>query len=727
MPLSFYGGPNGKSFYIKEYFTSYYSVPTVDRTDENLVYNSLKDDEQKGWTSPIGVGEFVLITYGKPGSTSYEFFLKNDTDPRNEFPGNYNSYLYQKVYDEENGSDTKGIYYQYVTSLTGNTPRIIMGDATGKEVPLQEFTKILDADAKPVVWMDISNQDTPILYFALPQSQVFSINQPTTVLDADQNPQVVYDEGTLNNDGDRVPGEYGGTINRPVIDFKIPQSQRIETAIVKSLKANDTPYVICEIGSRDGSGNIQPGDNGGTINKPVLVLGLPKSQILSKGDITVLDADQEPSFDIDDSDPDNPILKFSLPQAQVMQSPDTTVIGPDGTPSVSLDDQNINKPKLEFKLPRAVKFYYGSLLGQRQDVTYTETNDAFADYGIGDYYVNAETGFIYKVIAKNETTCTFEYQACIQQPLPDVNTVGISPYTTDGNQNTPKVVRAYTNNEQTAWRLEFQLPKIPKPAVNATFIGPLEKGEVGVEITNPDTITFNFKIPAGSRMFAGDEVKSGHYDTVVAGAKPGDLYLNSKTGIIYILQSSGVWEVQQGSLKGPPGDALHIVRNYTINNADDFTVGKNYILDNYKDDEGNAIPLKPDEIFAVTFIDAANEKEVSYWYFYTEDNQWGRVQLTGGVMNLIENNYVESPENSPVTNKTYSIDYINKLIGGKIDAGNADKTAFSKDQIYSLLSWGTFADAIAGEDVPDPDNHDTLSAAEVLELMSWGKIIKLQA
>lgn len=403
------------------------------------------------------------------------------------------------------------------------------------------------------------------------------------------------------------------------------------------------------------------------------------------------------------------------------------VLDPVEMPDIRMaNDSTVDKPKVVFRLPRAVKFYYGNFLGKRQDKIYTLSDSSFKEYGVGDYYINAPTGFIYLITKVQGTQVTFEYVACIQSPLPKVRATGISPYKDDGSLNDPTVVRNLTNDEGTAWELVFGLPKAPTPDVNATFVGSLDEGGAQVEVTDKDTMTFNFQIPSGSRMFAGDLVDAGKYDTYVEGAKPGDLYLNTKNGTIYILQKGGIWEVQQGSLRGPAGEALHVVRNYPLAGdtltQDTLEAGRDYIIEHYRDEDNNPLPYKTDEIFAVTFTDTTqNNKETSYWYFYTEDKTWGRVQLTSGVMSFLENTYVESPAEAPVTNKTYSIDYINKLIGNNIDI-NPDKTAYSKDQIYEMISWGSFEDAATGSEIPVPENHDTLSAEEVIKLLSWTNI-----
>lgn len=672
---SFYGGPNGQSFEIKAVFTS-----------KNGLTNSLANDLSKGWTSPISVGEHVVVSYGMPNDEKFNEYRKIDLDKEGK---GYNSTLWRKAYDESQGS-ANGLYYELIASMTGNTPQILVEQPSG----------VLDADEEPYVFYDGSNIDQPLLKFFLPQSQV--LQQGTTeVLNVNQPPEVVYDDTD---------------INKPVITFKLPQSQVIEQAVIEQyLDVNQKPQVLLDITD---------------INKPILKFQLPVAQQLLEQNVTsqVLDADGEPRIVFDTTNINEPTLTFYLPQSQVMDAPTTIVVDPMTSPSVS-DIGTVNEPKLQFELPRAIRFYYGSLLGERTapNGIYTLTNAAFADYGVGDYYINAATGFIYVVTAKTGNQCTFQYVASIQAPLPDVAATGMSPYTASGDAATPTVTRTFTNDQMSAWRLDFTLPRAPVPAVTHEFVGAAEDGGASVNVTDPDTITFDFKIPAGSRMFAGTEVSSGHYDTVVAEAKPGDMYLNGDTGEVYTLNRQGIWELQKGSLKGPVGDALNVVREYRINItptlADNLANGVAHIQANYVDTNGDPLPYSPDELFAITWIDDEG-KETSYWYFYTEEGNWARVQLTSGVLSIIETTY--NPEtDGPVDNKTYSISYINKLIGGNIDLDNMDKTAFSKDQIYDLMSWGTWQDAIDGIDIPEPENQDTLSAEEVIALMSWGSIASL--
>lgn len=681
MNIGFYGGRQGQDFSIKEIF------PNKVEMDKDLT---------KGWTSPIIAGEYVVISYGQVSDPDYE--LKKSIDLR-AYGKSYNSTLWRKKYTEDGSGSASGLSYELISSMTGNTPR----------VSIVEPITVLNADELPDVDGDNTDPDFFILTFKLPQSQILT---PATdfleILDANQSPEVIYDDSV--------------DINRPTLAFKLPQSQVIEEAWVTVLESNELPSVSLDL------------TVDGTVNRPILKLGLPKAQLIALAETIVGHANTLPSLSIDNTDPSNPLLTFTLPRSQVMTQPETTTIGPDQVPNVTLDDTDIDFPFLKFELPRAVRFYYGSYLGERTATTYILSQPEFADYGIGDYYINAATGFIYKVVAKTGTQCTFEYQASIQQPLPTTKASSIAPYKeNDGiyEPADPTVARHFTDSENTKWEIEFGLPQAPIPQVEVEWLGPEEEGQGGsVTPTSETNITFNLKIPQGAKVFAGLEVYDGSVgQSVDIGASIGDLYLNTDTGFIYKWKG-GLWEKQEGSLKGPVGDALNIVRDYTISEADTgipdtLAAVSAYIESVYVDENGDPITPGPDEIFGVNWVDADDGSSISYWYYRTEEGVWGRVQLTGGVSNLIENEYNDESDGE-VTNKTYSVHYINSLIGGKIESDTADRTTFSAEQIYALWSWGTFDNTGIPDWFPE-DSLDptTLSAEEIIELMSWGSIAQL--
>lgn len=643
---SFYGGPAGQSFEIKQVFSSFYGP------------NGAQVDLVKGWASPISVGEFVMVSYGKPTDPDYLENQKQDLE-RGE-KKNLNSTLWQKVYNESAGEGS-GLSYKFITSCTGNTPKI----------SITTPAIVLDADQQPQVNTDLSNPDLPVISFALPQSQILSMPNEATVLDADKSPSVEY-----NDDDD---------INRPTLHFNLPQSQVIEQVEVTPIAVEETPKVELDTTN---------------VNRPVLKFQLPVAQKFLDSNVLyeTLDADKEPTVSLayasEDTNREHPILTFFLPRSQVMAAPERVVQDPVVEPSVE-DVGTVNAPKLRFKLPRAVAFYYGTFLGERSSGTYTLSNPLFSSYGVGDYYINASTGFIYKVTSKtDDTTCVFEYQACIQSPLPSVEPSSIAPYVQSEMgyvPAAPQVNRYLTNNEGTEWELEFKLPEAPKPAVSSSFVGSTEQGSVTSEITSEDTITFTFKIPTGSKLFAGLEITADGATTIVDGARLGDVYLNSETGVLYTLTSAG-WEASEKSIKGPVGDALNIEAEYQLTETASYAAslenGVAYIEEHYTE------TIDSHKIFAITWTLLDDGGDISYWYFKTNTGEWARVQLTSGVSDLIENTY-----RANVDNKTYSIHYLNSLIEGK-DGETGKLTTYSKAKIDELLAalddtlntWGSFAD-----------------------------------
>lgn len=607
----------------------------------------------------------------------------------------------------------------------------------------------LKANQEPEVVFDNSDINNPKITFKLPKSQVISMEEPVTVLNADQDPNVVLDSTDIDKpklifsipksqiidlaetevlNANELPSTELNIddINNPVIKFKLPQSQQIQLGTVTWIKANEQPKITLDIDD---------------INHPKLNFQLPISQTIQPGTTTVLNADEKPSFQIDSTDPDNPVFNLRLPQSQVMQDPTTIVMAPLNDPSVTLNKTDINRPQLQFQLPRAIRFYYGNLLGERTGGPFTITSDAFVDYGVGDYYINANTGFIYMVKEKpDDTICVFEYVACIQSPLPDVVAVGISPYTAQGGQNAPTVTRTFTNTQQTSWKITFGIPKAPKPVLETSFVGPTEEGEASVSILNPDSMKFKFAIPRGSKIFSDmsliEENQLHHH---VEGAQKGDMCINPSSGKIFIQTATDVWTSQAGSLKGPKGDALHIVKSYEFTSDDgedklniiSVLVEEDFLADKtfWEDSDGDGVvdtPRMPkdDEIISVTWKQVGNDvNDISYWYYYNEVDKWQRVQLTAGFFSSIMTEY--DPENS--FNKLYSTGYINSLIGGNIPVEDYNKKTFSVDQLLAMFEWGDMQNADTDVFPPDPSfTRNTLSADEILELTSWGAFGKLE-
>lgn len=618
---SFYGGPAGQSFEIKQVFSSYYGP------------NGAQEDLTKGWASSISVGEFIMVSYGKTGDTEYWTNYNYDIDSGDK--KNLNSTLWQKAYDESAGTNS-GLTYKFITSCIGNTPKITV------TLP----ARVLNANEEPKIETDLSNPDLPVISFELPQSQVLSVDQPTSVLNADQEPSVEYDDDNINH---------------PRLHFNIPQSQVIKKeAEVTVIKAGETPTVIL--------------DTDANVNRPTLKFQLPATQEFLSDNIThtVLNADGSPSvsfaYNEEDTLHKHPILNFELPRSQVMGAPETEVQGPKVDPSVENVSKDVNAPRFKFNLPRAVAFYCGDLLGQRPTVespneTYTVTDTSFESYEVGDCYVNAPTGFVYTVITKNDnTTCEFKYQACLLSPLPSITAEGINPYVkgeSGGYDSTvPQVDRILNTNGTIGWQLQFGLPQAPKFAVSSSFVGSAEQGTVSSQITSANTVTLNFEIPTGSRLFAGLEITANGVTTTIDGARLGDVYLNSETGVLYTLTSDG-WKASEKSIKGPVGDALNIIAD--IGQYDSIDKAKAALNNRY----ANATNK---DLYSARVTDSSDA--IAYWFYKTENqvgtNDWSYSQLTGAVSSFLATSYISEG----VDNKAYSAGYINS----------------------TLSTWGTFGD-----------------------------------
>lgn len=644
-------------------------------------------------------------------------------------------------------------------------------------------TTSIDANKAANVSVDDSNINYPKLNFEIPKSQI--IQPDLEVLPADQDMVLLWDDKSNINEPRftfHVPKEWDvqmGTVtpmkpndtptawinsykndNRSgneaishdikylhlgipyAAAFSIDENSKIKA---RSLKANENPDAYLN------------GDDDGNYT---LVINLPKAQVLQQGTTTTVNANQNPSFSINNSDIDKPVLNFNLPRAQVMGNPTTTIGAPKAAPAVSINNSNINSPVLNFTLPRAVQFFYGAELGERDKTNYKLVADKVPEgLEAGDYYINRDTGFIYLATQKTASETTFEYKADFQTPLPLVGTSVKTPYIADNKgelvRNKPGVECTVVDENKNTWELDFKLPNNPKVAMDANFVGSHELGVASVAPFDEETLKFKFDIPAGTQVFYGSKVGKNKYSVVVDKARIGDLYINEETGKVYEQTSMGIWSVRDGGLKGPPGDSLNIVRRYTFteteNRAVQDTDEKTWELilaelatdgDYGASTEAPRTTPDPDEIIAVTWKQIRYENgivvrdkdnnivydDVSYWCYYTENGRWGRAMLTGSVLGFIMDSYGNDSEGR-ISDQTYSVSYINSLIGGNLDI-DPDKKAYSKRQIDNLISWGTIgpngtlldADGEIYNSGRRYDDHETYSVEEVSDMLSWGSL-----
>lgn len=358
--------------------------------------------------------------------------------------------------------------------------------------------------------------------------------------------------------------------------------------------------------------------------------------------------------------PGKATIQFKIPGSlNIKANENITSLIPYSAPKVELKaGANTFEKILYFSLPRNAQFH--SIDSITDKTSWVQ----------GDYYFYTVTGVLYGYNLEHKTwEEMISFQPSFQQ---NCEVERIAAYTSSGTSNTPQVS---LNNKSNSWVFKFSLPSTPIIETNYNMIGASDTGKVSVANKN-NTSTITFNIPRGSRIFSGQAIKTDQDTSAIDGAKNGDIYLNTSTGKIYSLENNK-WNEQVSSLKGPEGEALNIVDSFNYSSADVANTT-------------NAIGAKIDakystisnqDIFAVTYTED-NGNAIAYWFFKI-NNIWNRVQLTGGLSNLIENKYKDE-SNGAITDKTYSINYINSLIGR--DGSNTTTTTYSKKQIDSMVS-----------------------------------------
>ena len=641
----------------------------------------MAEDLKQRWKSPIGVGDFVFISYGLP-SGDYD---KTDYDENRKidevvYEGkNYNSTLWEKIYTEKEQSGNNeltgveflyldknyGLGYKLVASLTGETPRIVIVDDINTRPE-----RVLHANEDPYVTVDNNNTDYPQITFHLPRSQVLQMNATTNKPGLSLVPSFNYDEQD---------------IDRPILNFTMPEMWDIDVS--------DEPI------------HLPPNEH-------------PKVSIRTLEDNQTKE------------------ITFSLPNAQMLNTDIITqIVGPLISPEVSLSDDP-QLPQLTFKLPRAVKFHYGDLLGKTSKKVYilekTEVPNV-ENMAIGDYYLNKNMGFIYLISSIDETTITFNYEGDIARPDPKVKTAPIDPYTPEGEKTEISVESVYDDPvEKVGLTHSFKIPNLPIFTASYTKVGSDKIGSLvaKAEEGKTDTFAFNFKIPEGSQWFVGEEVNDNKLTASIEGAMSGDYYLYTVQnmedpfrGNIYRFDGNS-WINIHRNIEGPVGDALNIKAIHKFNEVENGpdTIENISILLQKIYPEG----ISPDELLAVSYTHT-DKGEISYWCFYINE-RWERVLLTGGMAGLLQNQYDPTGD----INKTYTSAYINKLLLNEVLPSEKEYKSYNAktlDQKFEDI--GTNVNERLSQvetnisKIQQTINQNSEDIIQIKENITWGNIADL--
>lgn len=650
---SFYGGQQGKNFKISAIFRSAEKDSNTQNTNQ-----SLRGDLDLGWTSPIGIGELVYISYGLSGEitdTSFDVYGYNKALD-NGLGHAYNGTIWQKIYKEpETGHEIPqdeltgieilwssssnahkdGFGYKLIASTTGTTPTLTVN------------TTELLPDGRPDVSIDNTNLDFPILTFELPVMPDFQLIN------------------TVDSTGDAQDVKWLPPDGLPTVRIERDWENEDEAQ-----RDEDLHFVF-------------------SIPKPIEVFELDQTetQIVDNPDVGQFDVSLEKNSDWQSTVPTDSGQYYS--------------------------HFGYN---LAFKIPRASRFFYAPLDDINNVIDFDVTNpipvpvlsvpfmqNSHEMHG-GDFFIDSETGFLFECVESGSTQ-TLNFIARFDTPTPDVFAEN-GHYTyqlSEGTWNyvTPAITKELTGNQD--WTLRFIFPPLPDFSVESSFIG-AEEGEgsvVGEVVPEEEGSSysheyqFTFTIPRGSRWFAGTGAPTSE---TTDGRKLGDYWLDGETGLLwkYVQKENEQQELEnvwsefvdpesgnQYSIRGPVGKALNIIayKEYTSSTAATYDdIATQLSLD---------YPSATDEqIVSVYWPSDTPESAAVYWFTNTTNDGWVGTKVTGSISHLLKNEYYDNGDSEDFG---YSVEYINGLLKDDFATENKDKVGYSARFIEELLSWGTFS------------------------------------
>ena len=223
------------------------------------------------------------------------------------------------------------------------------------------------------------------------------------------------------------------------------------------------------------------------------------------------------------------------------------LLDPSALSNIELREASMDTPILVVKRPRAAKFFYGDELGVLGDSTHNINKDLVEDYnqtqsyvhysqaegkyieatedkidhrlyynsfnvagmGIDDFYVNKRNGYIYQVTGEKDNSWVLTYQGCFKW-IPDVEVKGQARY--DSNGNLTEIIQPEVKTEIIEKDgIRYDKGKIvfsfrEEPNITASAITGNAGGEAGVTVSRThkkqgekeqDILNLLFKIPRG--------------------------------------------------------------------------------------------------------------------------------------------------------------------------------------------------------------------------------------
>lgn len=661
MSIPFYGGINGQSFKITSKF-------------DNFV--ALIADANKGWnSSACMVGEYAVIDYGDPEADASSPYQTNKAIDFNYDGKYYNATVWQKIYTEltsstdqvvvgqtsgvANGIGYKLLFYVAVPpfSVTTNNPGVITldpGDGAG-------------GMTNPTV-MATDTGDVYNFQFSLPKAWDIALDDEQG---DEEHPGVIW----VSPEVDPEVENTRTTTDTKYFTFTLPYAQNFQA---DGELVFDQGLSVDEQGEVSLSGTLlvdkETAAAGATVRNPVLRLHLPVNQFLQANAISITKDD--PS-----SDP---------------------------TAVVSYEDDNNQYPRIAVTFPRAKEYTFGIYLYAESDQTIasgTAEYEALQKLKVGDYYVNTTLAAVHRIVSSDDSQIETKYLGSFWK-IPDVSgSYGINPYDASGKVVEPIVRTVPPASPSQPWKLTFGIPKAPtyQKSQDSGFVASTAKGEISAAASN-DTITWTFKIPKGTRFYAGVD------RSTISDMMDGDLYLNSNGQVQKYNGTTEAWEDAE-NIKGAPGDDLTVINSVPIDiTAADVPTFSYAACGAWIEDpaHGHSEYANPasNQVVNITYLPAGEtdtQKFLSYWLFKV-DGAWTGAKLTGDASNSM---IIDAYSSNDETAKTYSVNYFNHTVGYETDADKrvntlverinaletalADLTARFDNDIVEQQSWGAIS------------------------------------
>lgn len=615
--LSFYGGPAGKDFTIAGTFDS---------------KASLDKDIAAGDASKIYVGDYVLVSYGDPNTPEFSTHRKKDGDK------SYNATLWKK--DWNNGYE-----YHLICDLTVDYPLFVAG----------EIEASLPFESAPQLTIDSSSLASPKVALKMPASLKAGTENTTELVAPTAKASVtpIYG-GTLGNElsfQTKIPR--GVTFTPSVSDageISWTNDGNLTNPATKSIKGQKGDTGVSFAGVEYTPSTVSGGNNTFKVKYSNGTVGTESYNIRNGIDITGV---EEVSSDADEGI--NSITFIKSDGTKV--GPVTVKNGSKGSTgtikSISATvDEKVGTPQVTATLSgdasnADISFAFKNLKGKPGEISAATATVGNTSVDEGEPSCQVITGgtpenrsfeFAFNNIVgkrglKGDTGYYF---------TPKVDTTGDLSWINNGGLQNPATVN-------------IRGPKGEGGTVTITGVtvdnGSSETGTPSAEILSGTTDPQNAKYSISFHNLVGKRGPQGvrGYYFLPAVSASGDLsWTNNSDG-----ELANPATVNIRGPQGQIGNPLNIIANEIVTATqviEDTTiaVGTELTARGWNPSSG--------ELIGVTY--KKTESEVaSYWYFKI-NNEWQRVQLSGGIGGMIVNEKVTDPT---ATDKVYSAAYVNAL------------------------------------------------------------------